>query len=71
MAQLPSFLPALFEAFGNQSADVRKVLNFKSALNNVFLSTKTVFLLMVEVERTDALKNFNNLSLVFNYLFCC
>lgn len=25
MAQLPSFLPALFEAFGNQSADVRKV----------------------------------------------
>lgn len=24
-AQLPSFLPALFEAFGNQSADVRKV----------------------------------------------
>ncbi|MCI22130.1 CLIP-associated protein-like, partial [Trifolium medium] len=24
MAQLPSFLPALFEAFGNQSADVRK-----------------------------------------------
>lgn len=71
MAQLPSFLPALFEAFGNQSADVRKVLNFKSALNNVFLSTKTVFLLMVEVERTDAVKNFNNLSLVFNYLFCC
>lgn len=71
MAQLPSFLPALFEAFGNQSADVRKVLNFKSALNNVFLSTKTVFWLMVEVERTDAVKNFNNLSLVFNYLFCC
>lgn len=26
MAQLPSFLPSLFEAFGNQSADVRKVL---------------------------------------------
>ncbi|MBA0704850.1 hypothetical protein Golax_017077, partial [Gossypium laxum] len=25
-AQLPSFLPALFEAFGNQSADVRKVI---------------------------------------------
>lgn len=71
MAQLPSFLPALFEAFGNQSADVRKVLNFKSALNNVFLSTKTVFWLMVEVERTDAVENFNNLSLVFNYLFCC
>ncbi|CAJ1968308.1 unnamed protein product [Sphenostylis stenocarpa] len=27
MAQLPSFLPALFEAFGNQSADVRKNLS--------------------------------------------
>ena len=26
MAQLPSFLPALFDAFGNQSADVRKVM---------------------------------------------
>lgn len=26
MAQLPSFLPALFDAFGNQSADVRKVI---------------------------------------------
>ncbi|MBA0709912.1 hypothetical protein Golax_024926, partial [Gossypium laxum] len=26
MAQLPSFLPSLFEAFGNQSADVRKVI---------------------------------------------
>jgi len=26
MARLPSFLPALFEAFGNQSADIRKVL---------------------------------------------
>lgn len=25
MDQLPSFLPAVFEAFGNQSADVRKV----------------------------------------------
>ena len=25
MAQLPTFLPALFDAFGNQSADVRKV----------------------------------------------
>ncbi|KAK8479701.1 hypothetical protein V6N13_131792 [Hibiscus sabdariffa] len=28
MAQLPSFLPALFEAFGNQSADVRKTVVF-------------------------------------------
>lgn len=25
MGQLDSFLPALFDAFGNQSADVRKV----------------------------------------------
>ena len=28
MGQLPSFLPALFDAFGNQSADVRKVIIF-------------------------------------------
>ncbi|KAK4773433.1 hypothetical protein SAY87_028452 [Trapa incisa] len=28
MTQLPSFLPALFEAFGNQSADVRKTVVF-------------------------------------------
>lgn len=26
MVQLPSFLPSIFEAFGNQSADVRKVI---------------------------------------------
>ena len=26
MTQLPTFLPALFEAFGHQSADVRKVM---------------------------------------------
>lgn len=25
MSKLPSFLPALFDAFGSQSADVRKV----------------------------------------------
>jgi len=36
MVQLPSFLPALFEAFGNPSADVRKVLMFLYALDNVF-----------------------------------
>lgn len=35
MVQLPSFLPALFEAFGNQSADVRKVLMLLHALDNV------------------------------------
>ncbi|XP_020529249.1 CLIP-associated protein isoform X2 [Amborella trichopoda] len=28
MGQLPSFLPALFDAFGNQSADVRKTVVF-------------------------------------------
>ncbi|KAJ8616826.1 hypothetical protein MRB53_036198 [Persea americana] len=28
MAQLPTFLPALFDAFGNQSADVRKTVVF-------------------------------------------
>ncbi|CAH9074425.1 unnamed protein product [Cuscuta epithymum] len=28
MSQLPSFLPALFDAFGNQSADVRKTVVF-------------------------------------------
>lgn len=28
MAELPSFLPALFDAFGNQSADVRKTVVF-------------------------------------------
>ncbi|KAG6556657.1 hypothetical protein Mapa_001598 [Marchantia paleacea] len=28
MAQLPSFLPALFDAFGNQNADVRKTVVF-------------------------------------------
>lgn len=27
-SQLPSFLPALFDAFGNQSADVRKVNDY-------------------------------------------
>lgn len=36
MAQLPSFLPALFEAFGNQSADVRKVLI-------IFVSSSWIF----------------------------
>lgn len=28
MEQLSSFLPAVFEAFGSQSADVRKVNDF-------------------------------------------
>ena len=31
MEQLPSFLPALFDAFGNQNADVRKVSDSDSS----------------------------------------
>jgi len=30
ITQLPSFLPALFDAFSNQSPDVRKVLTYSS-----------------------------------------
>jgi len=43
MAQLPSFLPSLFEAFGNQSADVRKVLGsltFFEIFGHNFLTVK-------------------------------
>ena len=43
MAQLPSFLPALFEAFGNQSADVRKVLMLLSALDDMCFYTINSF----------------------------
>lgn len=37
MGQLPSFLPALFDAFGNQSADVRKVTSvlFKAVFTSL------------------------------------
>jgi CLIP-associating protein 1/2 len=42
MAQLPSFLPALFEAFGNQSADVRKV--FGSFICIIYGSSLLTFL---------------------------
>uniref|UniRef100_A0A803LAG8 TOG domain-containing protein n=1 Tax=Chenopodium quinoa TaxID=63459 RepID=A0A803LAG8_CHEQI len=35
MNQLPSFLPALFDAFGNQSADVRKGVAFVALLRNI------------------------------------
>ncbi|XWS47081.1 hypothetical protein CRYUN_Cryun14cG0122700 [Craigia yunnanensis] len=42
MAQLPSFLPALFEAFGNQSADVRKTVVF--CLVDVYLMLGKAFL---------------------------
>lgn len=36
MGQLPSFLPALFDAFGNQSADVRKVTHLFCAFSLSF-----------------------------------
>lgn len=44
MGQLPSFLPALFEAFGNQSADVRKV-GYDSSVIFYFCS-RTVLIIM-------------------------
>ncbi|KAG5072516.1 hypothetical protein GLYMA_03G170000v4 [Glycine max] len=42
MAQLPSFLPALFEAFGNQSADVRKTVVF--CLVDIYIMLGRAFL---------------------------
>ncbi|OIW05075.1 hypothetical protein TanjilG_06211 [Lupinus angustifolius] len=42
MAQLPSFLPALFEAFGNQSADVRKSVVF--CLVDIYIMLGKAFL---------------------------
>ncbi|KAL4306171.1 hypothetical protein HN51_040126 [Arachis hypogaea] len=42
MAQLPSFLPALFEAFGNQSADVRKTVVF--CLVDIYIMLGKAFL---------------------------
>lgn len=44
MAQLPSFLPALFEAFGNQSADVRKVNCWYNYMLLVYLYTRSPYL---------------------------
>ncbi|GKV43051.1 hypothetical protein SLEP1_g50392 [Rubroshorea leprosula] len=41
-AQLPSFLPALFEAFGNQSADVRKTVVF--CLVDIYIMLGQAFL---------------------------
>ncbi|PRQ25613.1 putative CLASP domain, TOG domain-containing protein [Rosa chinensis] len=46
MAQLPSFLPALFEAFGNQSADVRKTVVF--CLVDVYIMLGKAFLPYLE-----------------------
>ncbi|XP_019444405.1 PREDICTED: CLIP-associated protein-like isoform X1 [Lupinus angustifolius] len=42
MAQLPSFLPALFEAFGNQCADVRKTVVF--CLVDIYIMLGKAFL---------------------------
>ncbi|KAF7818501.1 CLIP-associated protein-like [Senna tora] len=42
MTQLPSFLPALFEAFGNQSADVRKTVVF--CLVDIYIMLGKAFL---------------------------
>ncbi|GMI98666.1 CLIP-associated protein, CLIP-ASSOCIATED PROTEIN [Hibiscus trionum] len=45
-AQLPSFLPALFEAFGNQSADVRKTVVF--CLVDIYIMLGKAFLSHLE-----------------------
>ncbi|KAB1208773.1 CLIP-associated protein [Morella rubra] len=46
MAQLPSFLPALFEAFGNPSADVRKTVVF--CLVDIYIMLGKAFLPYLE-----------------------
>lgn len=46
MAQLPSFLPALFEAFGNQSADIRKTVVF--CLVDIYIMLGKAFLPYLE-----------------------
>ncbi|KAG8640296.1 hypothetical protein MANES_13G042800v8 [Manihot esculenta] len=46
MTQLPSFLPAVFEAFGNQSADVRKTVVF--CLVDIYIMLGKVFLPYLE-----------------------
>jgi CLIP-associating protein 1/2 len=46
MAQLSSFLPALFEAFGNQSADVRKTVVF--CLVDIYILLGKAFLPYLE-----------------------
>ncbi|KAG8389121.1 hypothetical protein BUALT_Bualt02G0196300 [Buddleja alternifolia] len=46
MAQLPSFLPALFDAFGNQSADVRKTVVF--CLVDIYIMLGRAFLPYLE-----------------------
>lgn len=46
MAELPSFLPALFDAFGNQSADVRKTVVF--CLVDIYIMLGKTFLPYLE-----------------------
>ncbi|KAK6143980.1 hypothetical protein DH2020_020800 [Rehmannia glutinosa] len=46
LAQLPSFLPALFDAFGNQSADVRKTVVF--CLVDIYIMLGKAFLPFLE-----------------------
>ncbi|KAL7084377.1 hypothetical protein ACP275_14G220300 [Erythranthe tilingii] len=46
MSQLPSFLPALFDAFGNQSADVRKTVVF--CLVDIYIMLGKAFLPYLE-----------------------
>ncbi|XP_057965079.1 CLIP-associated protein isoform X2 [Malania oleifera] len=46
MAQLPSFLPALFDAFGNRSADVRKTVVF--CLVDIYIMLGKAFLPYLE-----------------------
>ncbi|CAN4102066.1 unnamed protein product [Withania somnifera] len=46
MSQLPSFLPSLFDAFGNQSADVRKTVVF--CLVDIYIMLGKAFLPYLE-----------------------
>nr|GMD73114.1 CLIP-associated protein-like [Ipomoea batatas] len=46
LSQLPSFLPALFDAFGNQSADVRKTVVF--CLVDIYIMLGKAFLPYLE-----------------------
>jgi CLIP-associating protein 1/2 len=54
LAQLPSFLPALFEAFGNQSADIRKTVVF--CLVDIYIILGKSFLPYLEGLNSTQLK---------------
>ncbi|XP_028765579.1 CLIP-associated protein [Neltuma alba] len=54
MAQLPSFLPPLFDAFGNQSADVRKTVVF--CLVDIYIMLGKAFLPYLEGLNSTQLK---------------